>query len=127
MNQKHLFSTILVVFSFVVLFTVVSCKNDPHAIGESSTDKVTITKVTKFGKNKKGEPLKGTLGAVVFSHKTHEDMKCIDCHHKFLNPEREKKCAVCHKGDDGYETMHGLCLDCHIKKKDGPQKCTECH
>ncbi|MBN2161230.1 MAG: cytochrome c3 family protein [Spirochaetes bacterium] len=73
--------------------------------------------------------MKSRVGVVRFSHKTHEEegMKCVECHHKNANPERIKKCAVCHTGANGYETMHGLCVDCHIEKKEGPQKCYECH
>lgn len=113
----------------ILVVVAVACDKDPWALGDSPTDKVTITKITKFGKAPDGSPLKGNVGVVVMSHKTHQEegLTCFDCHHKENNPEREKVCARCHIGDDGYETMHGLCLDCHIAKKDGPQKCMECH
>ncbi len=132
----------------IILFFSLSCDMDPwtrgvqgkksmNALlrvvqGEKSTDKVTITKTTKYGKSADGvTPLKSQLGPVVMSHKTHEDMgmACTDCHHKEANDGRIKKCAAsgCHTGFQGYETLHGLCVDCHIKVKDGPQKCMECH
>ncbi|MCP4133447.1 MAG: cytochrome c3 family protein [bacterium] len=131
-------------FVIIAVFTYASCDIDPwtreeralttkKATGEvqfvQNTDKVIITKTTRFGKNKDGQPYKGQVGAVTMSHKTHEEMgmKCVDCHHKVGNDAREKKCAACHNGDNGYEVMHGLCLDCHIAKKDGPQKCMGCH
>ena len=113
----------------VILF-MISCSLDPWATGKKYPNMVTITKTTKYGKAADGvSPLKGQVGAVIFSHKTHEDlgMACVDCHHKQNNDERIKNCAVCHNGDDGYEKLHGLCVDCHIARKEGPQKCFECH
>ncbi len=115
---------------------IASCSLDPWVVEERPTDVVTITKTTKsFDKQKSGALVyKSQVGPVKMSHKVHEDhgLKCIDCHHKDINrknvnPEREKKCAVCHYGENGYKTMHGLCITCHIKHKAGPQKCKECH
>ncbi|OHD64589.1 MAG: hypothetical protein A2176_08875 [Spirochaetes bacterium RBG_13_51_14] len=110
---------------------IASCKLDPRSTGETSTDVVTITKTTRaYGTEKAGEPVyKSQVGAVRMSHKAHEDkgVKCVECHHKENNPDREKKCAKCHYGENGYETMHGLCVNCHIKRREGPQKCKECH
>ena len=126
MNFKKLSPLVI---AGLLIVTVISCGRDPWVLGDGATDKVTITKITKFGTASDGSPFKGNVGAVVMSHKTHEDagLTCYDCHHKNSNPEREKVCAKCHIGDNGYETMHGLCLDCHIGKKEGPQKCMECH
>ncbi len=110
---------------------IVSCKLDPWTSGDTPTDIVTITKTTRaFDKEKSsGKEYKSQVGAVKMSHKVHEDkgIPCEKCHHKKGNPDREKKCALCHTGDNGYNTMHGLCLDCHIARKEGPQKCKECH
>lgn len=111
-------------------FMVNACSLDPWVVGNEYPNMVTITKTTAYGKSADGSsPMKSAVGAVKFSHKTHEEigMNCNDCHHKKANPERIKQCANCHKGDNGYETMHGLCVDCHIKKKEGPQHCKECH
>ena len=109
---------------------IFSCKLDPWTTGEKLTDVVAITKTTQTGH----KAFKSQVGVVKMSHNIHEKqgLKCIDCHHKNINgknanPAREKKCATCHYGDNGYETMHGLCVDCHIKRKAGPQKCKECH
>lgn len=115
-----------------VVCMIASCKLDPWTSGDSPTDVVTITKITSTPGKKglAGEAVyKGSVGAVKMSHKAHMDegMQCADCHHKEGNPDREKKCAKCHSGDNGYNTMHGLCVDCHIAKKEGPQQCKECH
>ena len=107
-----------------------ACSLDPWVADKQYPNMVTITKITSFGKSADGaSPMKSRLGVVRFSHKTHDAMglKCVKCHHKKANPGRVKQCASCHVGDNGYNTMHGLCVDCHIEKKDGPQKCKECH
>ncbi len=107
-----------------------ACSLDPWTTGKEYPDIVTITKITRFGKSADGSsPMRSRLGAVIFSHKTHEDMglACVTCHHKTANPDRIKQCAACHTGDNGYDTMHGLCVDCHIEKQEGPQRCFECH
>lgn len=107
-----------------------ACSLDPWMTGEKYPDIVTITKTTRFGKSVDGSsPMRSRLGEVTFSHKTHEEvgLSCVSCHHKTANPDRIKRCASCHVGDDGYTTMHGLCVDCHIGKKEGPQRCFECH
>lgn len=114
---------------FLVLW---ACKPDPWVSGGNpvDTDKVVITKVTAYGKQADSvSPYKGQVGAVTMSHLTHEKegIKCFDCHHKEYNDDRIKQCAKCHNGREGYDRMHGLCVDCHIKKGKGPQKCMECH
>ncbi len=131
MNFYKLFP-LLIIITISVVFAVVSCDTDPwkHGGNPKNTDTVTIKKITRYGKQKDGlSSYKGQVGAVRMSHSVHEHagMKCVDCHHKENNPERIKECAVCHYGDKGYDTMHGLCLDCHIARKKGPQKCMECH
>jgi hypothetical protein len=115
----------------IIGIIIASCKLDPWTSGDSPTDIVTITKTTRtYDKGKAaGKEYTSQVGAVKMSHKAHEEkgVACEKCHHKKGNPDREKKCAKCHTGDNGYETMHGLCVDCHIEKKEGPQKCKECH
>lgn len=115
----------------IIVIVIVSCKYDPWQAGDSPTDVVSITKITRNpDAAKPGESIyKSQVGTVHMSHKAHQDegLKCVDCHHVKNNPEREKKCAACHQGDNGYETMHGLCVDCHIARNAGPQKCKECH
>jgi hypothetical protein len=111
---------------------MLACDSDPWVTrgNPKDTDEVVITKVTAYGKQADGvSPYKGQVGAVTMSHKVHEKqgLACIDCHHKKGNDDRIKQCAKCHNGQAGYETMHGLCVDCHIKEKKGPQKCMECH
>jgi len=127
-KAERLFSAIAV---GLLIFVLSSCELDPWVTGsKNSTDKVVITKITKFGKQKDGvSPMKSQVGGVTMSHKTHEDagLICENCHHKKNNPDRIKVCARCHVGDNGYERLHGLCVDCHIAKSKGPQKCKECH
>ncbi len=122
--------------SIIIGSILISCGVDPRVFEQSPTDVVTITKTTKvFDKQKAAvTSFKSQAGPVKLSHKIHEEhgLKCIDCHHKDtngknVNPEREKKCAICHYGENGYKTMHGLCISCHIKHQTGPQKCKECH
>ncbi len=109
---------------------IISCQLDPWVMGKKDTDIVTITKTTKrLGANADKPLMRAQVGAVKMSHKVHveQGLQCIQCHHKKGNDSREKKCAVCHYGDNGYEVMHGLCVDCHISKNKGPQKCKQCH
>lgn len=136
-----------IIFSVMLILAViwVSCGIDPWVRNEVSTDIVTITKVSKFT-GKKGDyvkdrvdlkkiglkesPLmKSVVGSVKMSHKTHADngMDCIDCHHKKNNEARIKECAVCHRGNNGFEVLHGKCLDCHVKVKNGIEECKQCH
>lgn len=117
------------VISFLMTAALSSCYLDPWITTESPTDKVTMTKVTKYAKMADGvTPMKSEVGQVVFSHKTHEaqGLDCASCHHKANNDDRIKKCAVCHIGNKGFDVMHGKCLDCHIAEG-GPEKCKQCH
>jgi hypothetical protein len=108
-----------------------SCKLDPWVAGDSPTNEVAISKTTRaFDQAKADEAVyKSQVGVVKISHKAHEEkgLKCEVCHHKKNNADREKKCAKCHTGEKGYKTMHDLCIGCHIERKEGPQKCKECH
>lgn len=128
MKKLKFFPALLCLLSLVFA----ACESDPwiHGGNPSDTDKVVVTKITAYGKQKDGvSNYKGQVGAVTMSHKVHEDngMQCFDCHHKTNNDDRIKQCAKCHNGTKGYDTMHGLCVDCHIGKGKGPQKCMECH
>ncbi|MCL1865069.1 MAG: cytochrome c family protein [Spirochaetes bacterium] len=114
---------------FSIIF--VACEIDPWTQGGNrvDTDVMVIKKITAYGEQVDGTLYKGNVGAVTMSHSVHEQqgVKCFDCHHKNGNDDRIKECAKCHSGDKGYNTMHGLCVDCHISKNKGPQKCMECH
>ncbi|MBN1495701.1 MAG: cytochrome c3 family protein [Spirochaetes bacterium] len=126
--RNNFFSAAAIAIFIAIIAT--ACSLDPWVAGKEYPDVVAITKTTRFGKVSNGiSPMKSAAGVVHFSHKTHEGLgiQCIECHHKKDNPERIKQCATCHIGDNGYNTMHGLCLDCHIAKKDGPQNCQGCH
>jgi len=120
--------------AFLCLLSLVfaACESDPwsHRGNPGDTDKVVISKVTAYGTQEDGlSNYKGQVGAVTMSHKVHEDngIQCFDCHHQENNDDRIKQCAKCHNGEDGYDTMHGLCVDCHIGMGKGPQECMECH
>lgn len=129
MKILRLFPVVLCLLSLAV----VSCETDSWKarIEMKDTDHVVVTKVTAYGKPADGGAVyKGQVGAVVFPHKFHEDevgLSCEYCHHKKGNDDRIKQCAVCHNGYAGYDTMHGLCVDCHISKGKGPQECMQCH
>jgi len=43
----------------------------------------------------------------------------------FLGLSRE--CVACHKGIQGTEELHGFCITCHEKRKDGPRICEDYH
>jgi len=123
---------LFLIFIVSVIFAVVSCEPDPwkHGGNPIDTNNVVVHKITTKGTQKDGvSPYKGQVGAVTFPHSVHEHagLKCVECHHKEDNDDRIKECARCHYGDEGFDIMHGLCLDCHIAKKKGPQKCMECH
>ncbi len=119
-------------YGFVLLLmssSILSCQLDPWVVTNSPTDRVSVTKVTRFATMDDGvTPQKSLVGTVIFSHKTHEAMglECDYCHHKNGNDDRIKQCAKCHKGYEGYDVMHGHCLDCHMEKG-GPERCMECH
>ncbi len=108
------------------------CALDPWTTGEKPTDIVTVSKtITATGAG--GRPddtvYAARVGAVKLSHKKHEGAKiaCVRCHHRNNNPGREKKCAACHRGGTGYETIHGLCINCHAERDQGPRRCGKCH
>ncbi len=131
MNRTRIIA--ITVLGCFILFGIISCNIDPWTTGANvvDTDMVTITKTTRFGKGPDGDFLRSNVGSVVMSHDTHtkSGMECIDCHHKVNNPARIKRCADpgCHTGGEGYATMHGFCLGCHIKSDNGVVKCKQCH
>ena len=117
-------------FLFSIIFF--ACDIDPWTQGGNhvDTDKVTITKITSRGElSGEVSQYKGNVGAVTMSHSVHENhgVQCVVCHHTNDNDARIKECAQCHKGDKGYNALHGKCVDCHISVNKGPQKCMECH
>ena len=115
--------------SILAALVMASCQTDPWAVTDSPTDRVAVTKVTKYATMDDGiTPQKSQVGRVIFSHKTHEalNLKCTDCHHKEGNDDRIKQCAKCHRGYEGFDVMHGHCLDCHMERG-GPERCMECH
>ncbi len=129
MKILRLFPVLICLLSLAV----VSCESDSWKTRKEikDTDKVLVTKVTAYGNEKGSESLyKGQVGAVLFPHEIHEKeagLSCEYCHHKSDNDARIKECAKCHYGFAGYDTMHGLCVDCHISKNKGPQECMGCH
>ncbi|MDX2367729.1 MAG: cytochrome c3 family protein [Colwellia sp.] len=77
---------------------------------------------------------------MTFSHKSHKQQQCIDCHHNYVdNSGRSLLCMGCHlsKVELTYkleDQFHELCMGCHRKKqlegdKDyGPvRQCKACH
>ena len=110
-----------------------SCKEGTTAINKSPTDVVAITDINKFitGDDLKAGVVKTNnyVSAVKMSHWKHEKkgVHCEVCHHKKGNDDRIKQCAACHKGKAGDETMHNLCINCHVSKKEGPSMCQDCH
>jgi hypothetical protein len=110
-----------------------SCKEGTTAINKSPTDVVTITDINKFITDDDLEAgvvkTNNFVSAVKMSHWKHEKkgVQCELCHHKKRNDDRIKQCAVCHKGKAGDETMHNLCINCHVAKKEGPSMCQDCH
>lgn len=116
MSFKRVFPFALALLIACSTFALMSC-------GSKSAATMEITKVTRDS----GETPQ--VGVVNFPHSVHEkeNIKCIECHHKFSNDERSKVCAECHVGNDGMNTMHELCLDCHLNAKKGPRQCSDCH
>lgn len=114
MSFRRVFPFVLAAIAAV--FFVLSCGSDKQRLVE-------MANTTKHvGGN-------AQMGSVMFPHDKHEakDIKCTVCHHKENNPSRDKVCAECHVGDDGMNTMHKLCIDCHIASKKGPRECDGCH
>jgi hypothetical protein len=77
-------------------------------------------------------------GNVVFSHKTHSQSGCVECHHETTTTERIVSCRQCHKKQSkgnmaSQHAFHKNCIDCHAelkkqKKPTGPVKlCSQCH
>ncbi len=69
------------------------------------------------------------MGTVMMSHVEHEraGVNCFSCHHREGNDGRLKQCASCHKGESGRDTMHNLCVGCHLEQGRGAMLCGDCH
>ena len=108
------------------------CALDPWTTGEMPTDVITVSKTisTPTADGRADDTVYAArIRPVRMSHKEHEEsgVACVRCHHRNNNPEREKKCAACHRGGPGYETIHGLCRGCHDDRRRGPRSCGDCH
>ncbi|MCP4132828.1 MAG: hypothetical protein GY754_17820 [bacterium] len=122
--------TAVLCLSAFCLILFISCKSNKTS---TDTDKVKISDVNsaitqediEAGVKKTGSGAK----SVTMPHQIHEKggVACITCHHKDFNDERIKQCSPCHKGKDGSEMYHALCIDCHKKKGAGPVSCDGCH
>ena len=128
-NYRRMIICILAILPLLA----VACKGGTTGINPSPTDVVTITDVNAFiseGDLKAGvKKTNNEVPPVIFSHSIHEKagLQCVTCHHKEGNDERIKQCAMCHKGTAGDETMHNLCINCHLERKAGPAQCQDCH
>ena len=87
----------------------------------------------------------GGTKPATFPHAAHQAKNdCATCHHKEADGKQAPlaagdavaKCDTCHNADFANEKLrtwkdigHGLCKDCHTKKKDegAPTKCGDCH
>ncbi|GAB4299382.1 MAG: cytochrome c3 family protein [Desulfuromonadia bacterium] len=83
------------------------------------TFSITLLPVIGSGRMQQQLVFETSNGKVVFTHSDHQDA--------------EKDCSVCHGKHEpgripgfGKERAHQLCIGCH-QKKNGPQKCFECH
>ena len=129
-SSMRLFMVLAIIFLPLIFL---SCNEGTVSINPSPTDVVTVTDINKFitrDDELKGiKKTNGLIAPVRISHKIHEDegVQCVTCHHKKGNDDRIKQCAYCHKGVRGDETIHNLCINCHLSKKKGPAMCQECH
>lgn len=82
--------------------------------------------------------IESSPGNVTFSHKSHNGIDCLECHHETSSVNRIAPCRQCHKkqsvGNMASEhAFHKNCIDCHArlkqqKKPTGPVKlCSQCH
>jgi len=75
-----------------------------------------------------------TLPSVGFDHKGHGEKvrECRTCHHRDT-AILGQRCSGCHGSREGStkvglkQAYHKMCLGCHGRGKQGPQKCTGCH
>ncbi len=120
--------------TIIAVFLVLpGCKEGTTSINPSPTDVYTISSINKFvtdvDLNAGIVKSRGLMNDVKISHLKHEKagIDCFTCHHKKGNDDRIKVCAECHKGDQGEDTIHGLCIGCHAEKAKGPTMCQDCH
>jgi hypothetical protein len=131
MKQRHKASMAVAVALFSLWY--MACSQGTTGINPSPTDVVTITDINKFIADadvKAGvRKTPNYVSSVQMSHIRHEKegVQCATCHHKNGNDDRIKQCAYCHKGAAADETMHSLCINCHVEKKKGPAMCQDCH
>ena len=115
MFLKRVFPYVLSVIAVCTAFFLFSCGSEPQK---------TVVEMRKTIEE-------AQAGVVVFPHEVHDKagVKCVDCHHKKYNDERNKTCASaeCHTGEAGLTTMHKLCVDCHLSVRKGPRQCDGCH
>jgi len=77
---------------------------------------------------------------MTFSHKSHKQQQCIDCHHNYVdNTGRSQLCMGCHLSTAELtykleDQFHQLCMGCHrekqlaANKEHGPvRQCKMCH
>jgi hypothetical protein len=129
---KYTYAAAVLAALFSVIL-IVACKEGTTSVNPSPTDVVKITDINAF--ISKEDLAAGTVktngyvAPVMMPHQKHEDagIQCTTCHHKFFNDDRIKQCAYCHKGKKGDETLHALCINCHLEKKKGPTMCQDCH
>ncbi len=134
MNKMRLcFNGLIFFLVAAFLFCLSACSKGTTEVNPSPTDVVTITDINKFITDadlKAGiKRTNNYVSSVKMSHIAHEKagVQCVTCHHKKGNDDRIKQCAYCHKGVKADDTMHGLCINCHVEKKKGPTQCQECH
>ena len=85
------------------------------------------------------EPIKNhPILPVAFEHLDHQNIKCTDCHHNYIDDTGHDSCYSCHKHDDTValeieEMFHDFCRDCHVQEANkglasGPFRvCSQCH
>ncbi len=132
-SERHFMCGVVATLACAFIAGFSSCKDGTTAINRSPSDVVTVTDINKFitDEDIKAGTVKTNnyVSAVKMSHWKHEreGVQCEICHHKKGNDDRIKQCAACHKGKAGDETMHNLCINCHVEKKEGPSMCQDCH
>jgi len=82
--------------------------------------------------------IKSAPGNVQFSHRTHVDIECTDCHHTSPDRRIKRSCFSCHTASsrmprNSRDALHDQCIGCHLDlkkagKPTGPAKlCSQCH
>jgi len=82
--------------------------------------------------------VKKPLLPVAFDHADHNEIRCTDCHHEFIDGTIGGGCYACHKysediAADMEKMFHDFCFGCHVEtrhagKNSGPMReCAGCH